>query len=288
VIDRSGIPAHTVEFGAKGCITWLDQLSKRETIRPAGVSQEELTRQNLALMDGSKRDAKFVAFAHLGLEPQLIGSGALIVGTIDGTAASGVLEVDDVIVGVDGNEVEFSADAIDVLAGKVPGTEIQLVIERPGDDGSFERLEVSLVLGPFLGTDENDEPIVDESRGMIGVLLGDAFVEERYPIDVDIDTQNIGGPSAGLMFTLELINQLTDDDITRDQRIAGTGTISRDGTVGAIGGVQQKVYGAIGSGADYVLVPASNYDDALVAAGDDITVIRVETIDDALAFLDTL
>jgi PDZ domain-containing protein len=270
---------------------WLDpevSLSKRETIRPAGVSQEELTRQNLALMDGSKRDAKFVAFAHLGLEPQLIGSGALIVGTIDGTAASGVLEVDDVIVGVDGNEVEFSADAIDVLAGKVPGTEIQLVIERPGDDGSFERLEVSLVLGPFLGTDENDEPIVDESRGMIGVLLGDAFVEERYPIDVDIDTQNIGGPSAGLMFTLELINQLTDDDITRDQRIAGTGTISRDGTVGAIGGVQQKVYGAIGSGADYVLVPASNYDDALVAAGDDITVIRVETIDDALAFLDTL
>ncbi len=270
---------------------WLDPevtLNKRETIRPAGVSQEELTRQNLALMDGSKRDAIFVALTRLGYEPQLIGSGALILGTIEGTAADGVLQAEDVIVEVDGVEVEFANDAVDVLGGKTPGTEIQLVIERVGEDGSSETLNFDIVLGPFMGFDENDEPIVDENRGMVGVLLEDATVEELYPVDVQIDSQNIGGPSAGLMFTLELMNQLTEEDLTRGQRIAGTGTIARDGTVGSIGGVQQKVFGAIRAGADHVLVPAGNYEDALEAAGDRINIVRVATVDDALAFLDSL
>jgi PDZ domain-containing protein len=270
---------------------WLDPevtLNKRETIRPAGVSQEELTRQNLALMEGSKRDAIFVALTRLGYEPQLIGSGALILGTIEGTAADGVLQAEDVIVEVDGVEVEFANDAVDALSGKTPGTEVELVIERAGENGTSETLTVEIVLGPFMGFDENEEPIVDESRGMVGVLLEDAETEELYPVDVQIDSQNIGGPSAGLMFTLELINQLTDEDITRGRRIAGTGTIDRDGVVGPIGGVQQKVFGAIRAGADHVLVPAANYEDALVAAGDDISVVRVETVDDALAFLDSL
>ena len=270
---------------------WLDNevsLSPRENIRPPGVSQEELTRQNLALMEGSKRDATFVALTRLGYEPQLTGSGALISGTIEGTAADGVLHENDVIVEIDGIEIEFADDAGAALSGKLPGTRVQLMIERPDEEGGSETLEIDLVLGPFLALDENDERIVDESRGMIGVLLQDAEVEEIFPVDVIIDTQNIGGPSAGLMFTLELMNQLSDEDITREQRIAGTGTIRRDGTVGAIGGVRQKVFGAIRAGAGYVLVPAANYEDAVDAAGNDITVVRVETIDDALAFLDTL
>jgi PDZ domain-containing protein len=88
------------------------------------------------------------------------------------------------------------------------------------------------------------------------------------------------------MFTLEIMNQLTEEDLTDGRRIAGTGTIARDGTVGGIGGVQQKVFGAIDAGAVVVLVPASNYEDALEAAGDEIVVVRVETIDDALEYLD--
>jgi PDZ domain-containing protein len=103
-----------------------------------------------------------------------------------------------------------------------------------------------------------------------------------------IDSQNIGGPSAGMMFSLQIIDQLTDEELTDGERIAGTGTISRDGTVGGIGGVHQKVHGAIDSGALAVLVPASNYPDAVEAAGDDIEVVRVETIDDALDYLATL
>ena len=90
------------------------------------------------------------------------------------------------------------------------------------------------------------------------------------------------------MFTLQIMNQLTEDDITAGLRIAGTGTINRDGTVGPIGGVQQKVYGAIEAGADVVFVPADNYDAAINAAGDNIDVVRVETIDDPVEYLDAL
>jgi len=117
------------------------------------------------------------------------------------------------------------------------------------------------------------------------VLLDNNEPIIEFPIDVTIDSQNIGGPSAGMMFTLEIMNQLTEQDLTGGQRIAGTGTIALDGTVGAIGGVTQKVNAAIDAGAVVVLVPAGNYDNAVAAAGDKIVVVRVETIDDALAYL---
>jgi PDZ domain-containing protein len=123
---------------------------------------------------------------------------------------------------------------------------------------------------------------------MVGVLLDNNEPIVEFPIDVEIDTQNIGGPSAGLMFTLQIMDQLTGGEITKGERIAGTGTIARDGTVGSIGGVKQKIHGAIDAGARAVLVPAGNYDDALKAAGDDIEVVRIVTIDDAVAFLKTL
>jgi PDZ domain-containing protein len=157
-----------------------------------------------------------------------------------------------------------------------------------GEDNTVEQLDIPIVLGPFLATDEDGNLIDDPNRGMVGVLLTDASTETVFPVDITIDSQNIGGPSAGLMFALEIMNQLTEEDLTKGRAIAGTGTIARDGTVGAIGGIKQKVYGAIDAGAEFVLVPSSNYPDAILAAGDDITVIEVATIDDALAFLATL
>ena len=109
-------------------------------------------------------------------------------------------------------------------------------------------------------------------------------VEVVFPVDVRIDSQNIGGPSAGMMFALEIIDSLTDEDLTHGRRIAGTGTIDSSGNVGPIGGMKQKTYGAIDAGAEFLLVPAGNYDEAIEAAGDDITVVRIETIQDALTF----
>jgi PDZ domain-containing protein len=264
-------------------------LAPRENIRPVGVSQEELRTQNLNLMERSKEDATFVALDYLGYEVTYNGSGALITSTIDGSAADGVLETGDVIIAVEGEEVEFSTDAVDLISGRSPGDELVLTIERTSaDDGGVETVDVPLVLGAYRFVDEEGNVLDDPDRGMVGVLLGNAEVEVIFPVDVKIDSQNIGGPSAGLMFALEIIDSLTDEDLTKGRRIAGTGTINADGEVGSIGGIRQKTYGAIDAGAEYILVPSGNYADAVDAAGDDITVVEVSNIQDAMTFLASL
>jgi PDZ domain-containing protein len=264
-------------------------LSPRETVRPVGVSQEDLREQNLALMRNSQDSAKFVALTRLGYEVTLVGSGAAIQGIIEGSAADGVLVEGDVIIAVDGVEVEFVDEAVANIGGRAPGDRVLLSIRRIVDeDNNVEQLDIPIVLGPFLATDEDGNLIDDPDRGMVGVLLTDAATETVFPVDITIDSQNIGGPSAGLMFALEIMNQLTEEDLTKGRAVAGTGTIARDGSVGAIGGIKQKVFGAIDAGAEFVLVPSSNYPDAVEAAGDDITVVEVATIDDALAFFETL
>jgi PDZ domain-containing protein len=265
-------------------------LAPRENVRPAGVSQEELQQQNRDLMDTSKQNAIFVALTELGYEVTYEADGAGISSVIEGSAADGVLQVGDVIVAVDGQPVEFSADAVELIGGHPPGTTIRLEINRPTDESETEytRQVVEIVLGPYRAVDENGDVIEDVDRGMVGVLLATHNLNTIFPIDVQIDSRNVGGPSAGLMFTLEIIDLLSDGDLTRGARIAGTGTIQPDGTVGPIGGVVQKVYGAIDIGAEYMLVPDGNYDDAVAAAGDDIQLVRVATLADALAFLETL
>jgi PDZ domain-containing protein len=265
-------------------------LAPRENIRPAGTSQEQLRDQNLNLMDQSKQNAIYVALTELGYEVTFEGSGARVTDFTEVSAAEGVLKAGDVIVAVNGTSVEFLDDAMSLLGGRRPGETVELTIDRPSDDpdAAFSRQVVEVTLIPYQALNENDELIEDPDRGMVGVFLENGDTEIVFPVEVDIDSQNIGGPSAGMMFTLEIMNQLTDEDLTGGLRIAGTGTINQDGEVGAIGGIKQKVFGAIDAGAVYVLVPNNNYDDALIAAGDDITVIRVVTIDDALDFLATL
>ena len=265
-------------------------LAPREVIRPAGVSQEELRIQNLNLMNRSKENAKFVALTYLGYEVTYNGSGALVNSIIEGSAADGELEVGDVIVAVAGEPVEFSTNAVDLIGGRSPGEELTLTIQRadPDDADVVDTLDITLTLGPYRFVDEDGHVLDDPDRGMVGVLQTDAPVEVLFPLDVEIDNQNIGGPSAGLMFTLEIIDSLTEEDLTHGRRIAGTGTIDAEGNVGPIGGMRQKTYGAIEAGAEYLLVPAGNYDEAVAAAGDDIVVVRIETIEDAMTFLRSL
>ncbi len=205
-------------------------------------------------------------------------------------AAAGTLEPDDVIVAINREPVEFSSDAGTLLAAFRPGDTVTLTVDRPTDESAteFETFDADITLGVFRGVDEDGNEFVDENRGMVGVLLGNFNVEMVLPLEIEIDSQNIGGPSAGMMFTLEIYNQLSDQDLTAGRVVAGTGTIQRDGTIGSIGGVRQKVYAAIAAGADIILVPAGNYEEALTADSDEIEIVRVETIDQAIAFLESL
>ena len=263
---------------AAGYVDPRVDVRERERVRPIGVSPEQLRRESLAAMQQSKQTATFVALTKLGYEVTLIGTGALVIETVPDSAADGVLLPDDVIVEMDGTAVAFRDDIINDLSDAEIGDLVEMIVERPIDE-STDVLDVELILGPHV-----DDP----TRPMIGVLLDNNEPVVEFPVEVEIDSQNIGGPSAGMMFTLQIMDQLTDGEITHGERIAGTGTISRDGTVGSIGGVKQKVHGAIDAGARAVLVPAGNFDDAVAAAGDDIEVVRIETIDDAIAFLATL
>ena len=256
------------------------KLSERRNIRPDGVTQEQLRRESLASMNQSKIDATYVALTTLGYEVTLIGTGALVIETVPDSAADGVLLPNDVIVEMDDRVIAFRSDVIDFLEPFEIGDGVTVTVERLNEDGNaFVTEEFELVLGPHTE---------DSSRPMMGVLLDNNEPIIEFPVEVNIDSQNIGGPSAGMMFTLQIIDQLTPGQLTNGQRIAGTGTISADGTVGSIGGISQKVFGAIDAGAVAVLVPAGNYDEAVVAANGRIEIVRIETIDDALAYLETL
>ena len=252
-------------------------LAPRQNIRPEGVTREELRRENLARMEQSKNDAAFVALTELGYEPTYIGTGALVIDTVEGTGAVGVLMPDDVIVAIDDNPIEFRDDVTGLVSDRSIGDSITVTVERFSEElEDVEIVELTIILGPHV-----DDP----ARPMVGIMVDNNEPVIEFPVEVDIDSRNVGGPSAGMMFTLEIMNQLSEQDLTKGFRIAGTGTIDQEGNVGAIGGIKQKVYGAIDAGATVVFIPADNYDDALLAAGDEITVVKVETIDDPLDYL---
>jgi len=163
-------------------------------IRPTGVSQEDLRRESLDAMEQSKQDATFVALTKLGYEVTFIGTGALVIETVPDSAADGILRPNDIIIQMDGRTVAFRSDIIDELDGLEIGDDVTFVIERPveGSTEEFEEEGVELKLGPHV-----DDP----TKPMVGILLGNNEPIIEFPVDVKIDSQNIGGPSAGLMFT---------------------------------------------------------------------------------------
>ncbi len=246
-----------------------------EQIRPPEVSSEDFARQGLEQMDESERTAIAVALRHLGYEVELTGDGARVMSVVEGTPADGVLQEGDVITGIDGDVVEWAPDLVNRLASHEIGDTVSLTVAR-GD----ESLDLSVTL-----VEHNQDP----GRPMVGILA-DTENERlsELPFEVEIDSSNIGGPSAGLMYTLTIIDLLNEEDLLKGHAIAGTGTIDSEGNVGGIGGVRQKVVAAERQGADFVLVPEANYEDALSAPTPDERIISVATLQDALDFLATL
>jgi len=263
---------------------WFDgdvSLRPLEELRPPGETDEQRVERGRAQINQSSQTASVVALTHLGYDVTFTGQGALLVGLVpDSPAAAAGLEVGEVIIAVNGTPVQLADDLVSVLSGLAPGDAVALTVEATTPEGlAGATREVQLTLA--------EHPEVTD-RGFIGVAPDTLNFGVDLPFPVEFDTSGIGGPSAGMMFALGVIDQLTESDLTRGHRIAGTGTLSPDGDVGPIGGVRQKVFAARNADAEIVLVPAENYDDAIAAAGDDIEVVAVDTIDDALAFLEGL
>ena len=254
---------------------WLDpdvDVVEREVIAPPEVGDRELRDFNLELMADSKQKALGVAFEALGYEDAVSGSGAAVVQVLPGAPADGVLSPGDTIVAVDGEAVTVDYEAVRALGEREPGDAVTLGIQP--EAGEPRDIEVTLGENPDVA-----------GRPFLGVTLQTSDLTFDFPYEVDLESDRIGGPSAGLAFTLEIIDILTEGELTGGRRVAVTGTIELDGSVGEVGGVVQKTAAVEDAGIDLFLVPAGELAAAREAAGDGLRVEAVETIDDALRIL---
>ena len=189
------------------------------------------------------------------------------------------LDPGDKLLRAEGQELRTVDDLVEVLADNEPGDTVELEIERAGEDGP-RTVEVELIDAPG-----------DPGRTIVGFMPFDT-TSVRLPFEMDIDTGRIGGPSAGLAFTLTLIDELSEGNLTGGGNVAVTGTIGLDGEVGAIGGLPQKVSAVRQVGVEHFLVPASQSESSMArareVAGDDVELIPVATLDEALAALERL
>ncbi len=233
--------------------------------------KREIDRQR---MQDSMDVATLVALDYLGYEVELDGSGAEIVDVGEGTPAETVLEVGDVVVGVGDGIVSLSDDLVVAVRDRAPGDEIELVIDRQAS-GEVERVTVVLAEKP-------DE----EGVAFLGVSMRTFDIRTSSTVDVTFDLDGVGGPSAGLAFTLGVIDVLTPGELTGGVVVATTGAILADGSVGPVGGVAQKAVAARKAGAALFIVPSTEYEEALTQAGD-MPVAAADTLEEALAVLDS-
>ncbi|MER2189869.1 MAG: SepM family pheromone-processing serine protease [Solibacillus sp.] len=296
--DEGAFYMMTVSMGRATPLTYMIAMFNdyMEVVEPESVRQEEEDEEEynirqLKMMTDSQFNASYVAFSRANLDYQVTYKGVYVLNILKDGAAAGILKSGDEIVEIDGERIERQASLLERMAEKKLGDDIELVVSRKD-----ELIDKSITLAEIPGTD-----------GRVG--LGITFTESKS-IKTDpkviVETEDIGGPSAGLMFTLELLNQLTETDITKGYKVAGTGEMHEDGTVGRIGGVERKVVAAEKDGMEIFFAPddtvseamlevnpniVSNYEAAVQTAkeiGTDMKIVPVKTIDEALAYLETL
>jgi PDZ domain-containing protein len=274
-----------------------EQIAKRDKqneIVPArsilgDKTPDQNRKENLQLMGYSKDFASYVALSRLGYKVELSGGGSVVDSTClefeaDGRTCktegpqSKVLHKDDVIVSLDGQPVHVSADISVILKSHQPGDVVKVTVKRGGEPQPLD-LSVTLV-------ESSDE---SGKRTIIGFIPNDAppaDLKFSFPIDIGIDSGQVGGPSAGLAFTLALLDKLTPGDLIGGHKIAATGTMSPSALVGDIGGIRQKTVAVERAGADVFLVPINEADQATAQAkGSNLKIIGVRDLDDALVAL---
>ena len=252
---------------------WIDdevEVIPEERIT-GGAPRQEVRQQNIQAMVDSKLTATKVALERLGYRVSVNGDGALVTDVKVGDPADGQLQVGDVIKTVDGEAVTLHDQVVSKVRQHQAGDVIKIGFNRGGADKTVELTSVA-------------DP---EGKARIGVVLQTNNLKYDFPIDVSIETGLVGGPSAGLAFTLALIDDLTEGELTGGRNVAVTGTIDAAGNVGPVGGVTQKTVTARDAGAVAFLVPPEEEKDAKRFAGK-MEIIPIETLGDALTALHRL
>ncbi|TDL35141.1 PDZ domain-containing protein [Jeotgalibacillus sp. S-D1] len=262
-----------------------------EQVRNPHESDKEYSVRQLHLMESSATQAIEVAFKKADADYSYTYRGIYVLNVYPDMPAEKLLEAGDRITGIDDLEFKSSEEFIEYVSKKKKGDTVSITVDREG-----EIIEEELTLKAF--------PEMPEQIGL-GISLVDDKSVETDPV-VKIDADEIGGPSAGLMYSLEIYDQLIEEDLTKGYNIAGTGTISSEGEVGRIGGIDQKIVAADSQGIDIFFAPddtipedilkkdpniLTNYESAAKTAediGSSMKIVPVKTFDDALEYLESL
>ncbi len=249
-----------------------------------GSTPQQYNQQAAQDMTDSKTAAAVVALRALGYPVTEKGNGALIVQLIPGKdiPVKDQLAAGDVVTMVDGTPTPLATDAIAALQKHKPGDKVALNVVQKSDGATVPK---AITLGTRTQDGCTSQVADPSGTACLGVVLGTKDHDFDFPFNVKIDTAGIGGPSAGLAFTLALIDELTPGELTGGRNVAVTGTIDVDGMVGDVGGVAQKTAAVRHAGARLFLVPPGEFKEAKAHAGKKLKVVQVKTLADALAAL---
>jgi len=268
-VSYIGGPGASPPFNILAAIrAWLsphEAVVPQSELFPPGQSQQQVAKQDSEEMASSQQTAQAAAFCQLGIKFTTIDT---VTSTIPGLPAAGLLHRGDVIAAVNGTPVTCRASAASLIQAHRVSQRLTLTITRAG-----KTISVPLTTASYQG------------RPVIGVNVVESF---KFPFTVDIHIGQIGGPSAGMMFALAIIDKLTRLNLAGGRFIAGTGEITVGGAVQPIGGIQQKMAGARAAGATIFLTPAANCKDAAGAVPPGMRLVKVSTLRGAIAALRAL
>ncbi|WP_405723545.1 PDZ domain-containing protein [Streptomyces sp. NBC_01537] len=255
---------------------WLagdQKVVEHDTLYPSGQTAEQADQENAEEFTQSQDSAKVAALKELGIP---VGSRVIVSAVVKGGASEGLLHAGDAIKAVDGTTVKAAADVAELVTKHQPGEKVVFTVVPAKDAGKKNAATKDVAITTKKSDDDG------KARAVVGIQAG---VEHTFPFKIDIKLADVGGPSAGLMFALGIVDKLTPTDLTGGKFVAGTGTIEDDGAVGPIGGIDMKTIGARSKGAQYFLTPADNCAEAAKDTPSGLRLVKVKTIDDAMAAL---
>ena len=250
-------------------------LYPKELILPDGVTPQELSEISIQNMRTSENVAIAVALKNIGYEIETKGEGVAVVGLLDDSPVKEKLKKGDLLNSINNVQIFSATEFISTLRTYSIGETVSIGLIRVVD-GVSEQLFIETTLIEHV--EYKGEPMV----GFLATTVNERF---DFPFAIDIKTGNVGGPSAGLMMALNVYNNLIPEDITNSMVVAGTGTIEIDGSVGPVGGIKQKIIAAKRAGAELILVPVANFEEAKPFETDNTAIVAVKSFDDALSVI---